>query len=142
MISDKARSTLEAIAHKILPAVLPLQQTQALIIKKEIKLDRIDVKLIKEAEKLNRKEYTSEIKCEGTRPNKRKGSITYKSYTIDFKKRLIASIREQIRGNNENLSKLIREKARQLKIHPKNITRWYHTKELKKKEGGRKALYP
>ena len=46
MISEKARSTLEAIAHKILPAVLPLQQTQALIIKKEIKLDRIDIKLI------------------------------------------------------------------------------------------------
>ena len=29
-----------------------------------------------------------------------------------------------------------------LKIHPKNITRWYHTKQIKKKEGGRKALYP
>lgn len=29
-----------------------------------------------------------------------------------------------------------------MKIHPKNISRWYHAKEIKKKEGGRKALYP
>jgi hypothetical protein len=54
----------------------------------------------------------------------------------------VTSIREELRRGDVSLSKLIREKARQLGIHPKNITRWYHTKELKKKEGGRRALYP
>lgn len=43
---------------------------------------------------------------------------------------------------NECLSKIIRAKAKDKSIHPKNLTRWYHTKELKKKEGGRRALYP
>jgi hypothetical protein len=142
MESDRVRSTLEAIASKVIGVIVPLEQTQALVMRKDQKLDRVDIKIMKEAEKLNRKEQRYELKCEGPRPAKRKGSITYRSYSIDFKKKLIASIREQIRGNNENLSKIIREKARQLKIHPKNITRWYHTKELKKKEGGRKALYP
>jgi len=84
----------------------------------------------------------NEIKHEGKGPSKRKGSITYKSYSIEFKKRLIASIREELREGKLSLPKLIREKARALRIHPKNINRWYHTKEIKKKEGGRKALYP
>lgn len=47
-----------------------------------------------------------------------------------------------MRKGDKVLSKLIREKANKLKIHPKNINRWYHAKEIKKKEGGRKALYP
>ena len=40
------------------------------------------------------------------------------------------------------MSKIIRERSRETNIHPKNINRWYHAKEIKKKEGGRKALYP
>ena len=47
-----------------------------------------------------------------------------------------------MKSNERSLSKIIREKASKLKIHPKNITRWYHTKEIKKKEGGRKAQFP
>jgi hypothetical protein len=142
MITTDTKAAIEALAKKTLSAVVGLPNTQALIIRNERKFDRIDTKILKEAEKINRKEYLSDVKCEGARPSKRKGSITYKSYSIDFKKRLIASIRQELENSNACLSKLIREKARQLKIHPKNITRWYHAKEIKKKEGGRKALFP
>lgn len=29
-----------------------------------------------------------------------------------------------------------------MKIHPKNITRWFETKDLDQRVGGRKAKYP
>lgn len=94
MIAEKIRLTLEVVANKILPVLIPLQQTQALVVKGEQKLDRIDIKILKEADKLSNKEYRAEVKLEGDRHSKRKGSITYRSYSIEFKKKLIASIRE------------------------------------------------
>lgn len=60
--------------------------------------------------------------------NQRKGSITYRSYTIEFKKKLVASIRDEVEKGNKVLSKIIHEKAKHHKIHPKNINRWYHAK--------------
>lgn len=73
-----------------------MTQTQALIVRSDKKLDRIDIKLIKEANKLNRKAIRNDVKFEGSHPNHRRGSITYKSYSIEFKKQLVASIREQM----------------------------------------------
>lgn len=93
MITESIGIIIEALALKTIPNLLALKQAQALIMRGERKLDRIDIKLLKEAKKISRKELASEIKQEGARPSKRKGSITYKSYTIEFKKRLIASIR-------------------------------------------------
>lgn len=57
------------------------------------KYDRIDVKLKKEADKINLREIKFEVKQEPGSYGKRKGSITYRSYSLDFKKRLTASIR-------------------------------------------------
>lgn len=94
-----------------------------------MKFDRVESKLIKEGEKMNMREMRSHLKQEGDGMDSgRKGSITYRSYTLDFKKRLIASIRGEVEKCELPLSKIIRNKAKEYKIHPKNITRWYHTK--------------
>lgn len=130
MIANHIRSLLVSIANEIVYQLIPLEQTQAIVMRDDLKLDRIDTKLIKESEKISNRER-EEVKHEGT--GKRKGSITYRSYTIEFKKKLIASIRQELENSNACLSKIIRGKAKEHSIHPKNINRWYHTKELKKK---------
>jgi hypothetical protein len=56
MITEDTRTLLTALAQKVITALTPLQQTQALVLKFGKKLDRIDTKLLKEANKLNRKE--------------------------------------------------------------------------------------
>jgi hypothetical protein len=93
MITSEIRMHLEALANRTIPVLTALPQSQALINKPDKKMDRVDIKILKEADKLNRREYIDEVKHEGKGPSKRKGSITYKSYSIEFKKRLIASIR-------------------------------------------------
>ena len=142
MISTNCIIAIEALAKQFQPLVYSLPEKQPLITKGSQKWDRLDTKLSKESKKINNREYRSEVKLESNSPTPRKGSITYRSYTIEFKKKLISSIRKEMMKGDKVLSKLIREKANKLKIHPKNINRWYHAKEIKKKEGGRKALYP
>lgn len=74
----------------------PLRQTTALITDEQLalKLDRIDSKLMKEAEKLNKKDKMS-VKIE-YKDKQRVGAITYKSYTIQYKKALVARIRQAL----------------------------------------------
>jgi len=95
---------------KFVKQLVSLELTQALIIKENMKLDRIDLKLLKEAQKLNKREILTDVKQESPY-GKRKGSITYRSYSIEFKKNLIASIREQMENTNANISKIVRQKA-------------------------------
>jgi hypothetical protein len=40
------------------------------------------------------------------------------------------------------INECIREKAREYKIHPKNVFRWVHSGKLVRREGGRQAKYP
>jgi hypothetical protein len=63
----------------------------------ELKLDRIDHKVSREAIKLNNREIKKTVKVEGTgnsKYDKRKAAITYRSYTVEFKKKLIRKIKE------------------------------------------------
>lgn len=50
----------------------------------ELKLDRIDQKIIKEAVKLNSREVNKDVKIEGKnrKYENRKAAITYRSYTV------------------------------------------------------------
>ena len=81
MFSQQTLQTLDAIAHKFVEKLRPLALTTALIVRNEHKFDRIDTKLMKEADKLTKKEKKSEVKQE-YRAKQRVGDITYKSYTI------------------------------------------------------------
>ena len=56
MSQIQVQHNLEAIAAKIIPVIVPLEHTQALLVKKDQKLDRIDIKILKEADKLNKKD--------------------------------------------------------------------------------------
>ncbi len=69
------------MAEEYVKVLIPLPQTTNLIMKKDQKLDRIDTKLIKEADKLNKKENLANVKKE-YREKQRVGAITYRSYTI------------------------------------------------------------
>ena len=59
MITSDIKLTIETLANKTFSHLKVYPHTQALIIKNERKFDRIDLKLMKEANKLNRKEYLS-----------------------------------------------------------------------------------
>lgn len=72
-----------------------------------------------------------------------KKSRKYNNYTLDFKKKLINSIKKEEEDCEQSTTKIIRLKAKLLGIHPKNIYRWYKDGDnLKEKEGGRKPAYP
>lgn len=55
MLSQNIIQVLQRIAAEYIQVLIPLPQTTNLIMKKDQKLDRIDTKLIKEADKLNKK---------------------------------------------------------------------------------------
>lgn len=61
MISTNSIIALEALAKQFQPLVYSLPQTQALITKGSQKWDRLDTKLLKEAKKINTREYRSEF---------------------------------------------------------------------------------
>lgn len=55
MLTLKIQDILNKIAEEYISLLIPMPQTSALVIKNERKFDRIDTKLIKEAEKINSK---------------------------------------------------------------------------------------
>ena len=55
MLENHTLSTLTKLAHQIAAQVLPLPQTTPLIMKEGYKVDRVDLKLLKEADKRNEK---------------------------------------------------------------------------------------
>ena len=55
LITPEITATLEELAAKILPSVIPLHQNQNMIVKGDRKWDRIDNKIMKEANKINQK---------------------------------------------------------------------------------------
>lgn len=56
LITENMRQVIYNIATAYLPKMIPLRQTQALIVRPDCKLDRLDAKLMKEVNKLNNKE--------------------------------------------------------------------------------------
>ena len=96
MIMDHTEELITKLAKKVATQCVMLQQTTPLIMKENFKVDRIDVKMLKEADKRNQKEkLLNTVKLEHRR-GQRKGAITYKSYTIKYKKDLITDIRERV----------------------------------------------
>ena len=62
LITPDITASLEELAAKMLPSVFSLHQTQNLIVKGDMKWDRIDNKIMKEANKINQKQYLSKVK--------------------------------------------------------------------------------
>lgn len=59
MITPNIATALDVLVEKTLPKLYLLPQTQSLIVKGSRKWDRLDNKLMKEAIKINKREYNS-----------------------------------------------------------------------------------
>lgn len=98
---------------------------------------------LKEAQDKNIEEcIRSEAKIEDSGNGGGDKGRRYRSYSVKFKKMIVDMIkREQAEGKG-SLYSIMKRMGEEYGIHVKNLRRWYGLKEIKRREGGRRAAFP